>query len=74
MILELLPPLHSMHKFYLLFKAVKCHMKVCDTIVSSKTAKYTGIVDCIGCVKYDSVRSTEAAKYMITYRIAYDVN
>ena len=37
MILELLPPLHSMHMFYLLFEAIKCHMKVGDTIVSSNT-------------------------------------
>ena len=50
LILELLPPLHSVHMFYLLFDPIKCHMKVGDTIVSSKTAKYTGTVDCIGCV------------------------
>ena len=57
MILELLPPLHSMHMFYLLFEAIKCHMKVGDTIVSSKTAKYTGIVDCIGCVNIHNLET-----------------
>ena len=35
--------------FYLVLKAIKCHMEVSDTVASSKAAEYTSIMDWIGC-------------------------
>jgi hypothetical protein len=34
--------------FYLIFKAIKCHMEVGDAVTSRKTAEYTGVMTELG--------------------------